>query len=80
MNDADATALAEEVARLSELLAEYRAAVGDAVTLLGHDGDSPDDLRDAVGQIARLLAGEDLDRNDLTGLAEDVRKRKAASD
>lgn len=69
------TSLAEEVASLSEQLAEYQAAVGDVVRMLGHEGDSPDDLRDAVGQVDALLGGEDsVDRNDLTGLAEQVRR------
>ena len=70
----DRQVLAEEVARLSEQLAEYREAVADAVELFGHAGDSPDDLRDAVGQLERLLAGEDVERDDLTGLAEQVRR------
>lgn len=70
----DRQALAEEVARLSEQLAEYRSAVADVVALLGHVGDSPDDLRDAVGQLERLLAGDDVERTDLTGLAEQVRR------
>lgn len=67
------SSLAEEVVTLSERLAAYQSTVADVVSLLGHSGDDPDDLRDAVGQIERLLAGEDQESNDLTGLAETLR-------
>lgn len=66
--------LAEEVVTLSERLAAYESAVADVVALLGHAGNGPDDLRDAVGQLERLLAGHDRESNDLTGLAEQLRK------
>lgn len=67
------SSLAEEVAALSERLAEYEATVADITAELGHAGISPDDLRDAVGQITnRLLLGHDLDAP-LTGAAEVVR-------
>lgn len=68
------SSLAEEVASLSEQLIEYQHAVSDVVEALGHRGDSPDDLRDAVAQITdRLLCGRDLDATTLTGTAEVIR-------
>ena len=67
------TALASEVQDLSEKLVAYQDVVGDVVSTLGHEGDSPEDLRDAVGQISeRLLHGLDLD-SPLTGTAEVIR-------
>jgi hypothetical protein len=65
--------LKAEIAQLSERVIAYEAAVGDVVALLGHEGNDPDDLRDAVGQIERLLAGKDRDV-ELTGLAEQLRR------
>lgn len=73
MTAEDASNLAEECMRLSEQLIAYREAVAEAVALLGHTGCEPEDLRDAIGQLERLLAGKDLDRNDLRGFAEQVR-------
>ena len=64
---------AAEVQALAEQLAEYKAAVRDVVLMLGHVGDRPVDLRDAVGQLERLVDGYDLSANDLLGLAERVR-------
>jgi hypothetical protein len=65
--------LKTEITQLSERVIAYEAAVGDVVALLGHEGNDPDDLRDAVGQIERLLAGKDRDV-ELTGLAEQLRQ------
>jgi hypothetical protein len=73
MDAADVSDLKAQIAELSERLAEYRTVVGEVVQTLGHVGDEPDDLRDAVGQIEALLNGTDsLKRNDLAGLAEQV--------
>lgn len=70
----DAAELREHVSSLAAELAEYRAEIGYVVELLGHVGDTPDDLRDAVGQLEALLSGEEsTERADLTGLAELVR-------
>lgn len=70
----DMAELAEEVAALAEQVAAYKDAVAETTAALGHTGDAPDDLRDAVGQIVeRLLRGRDLDSSDLTGAAEVVR-------
>ena len=57
----------------AERLAEYETVISDATELLGHSGSEHVDLRDAIGQIERLLAGEDLDATNLEGLAEDIR-------
>ena len=40
--------LREEIVTLSERLAEYRSAVGEATAEIGHLGDGPNDLRVAV--------------------------------
>lgn len=74
--EAEVSELQTEIARLSEQLAEYRSTVAEVVWNLGHVGDDPDALRDAVGQIEALLDGKDsLERNDLNGLAERLRQR-----
>lgn len=74
MSDSD---LQARIQALAEGLAEYKSTVADAAALLGHRGSEPIDLRDALGQIERLVAGHDLDRSDLTGLAEAIRKLAA---
>jgi hypothetical protein len=67
------TTLAAEVQDLSEQLIAYQDAVAEVVKTLGHQGNTPTDLRDAVAQITdRLLRGRDLD-TPLTGTAEVVR-------
>lgn len=66
--------LREQLAHATEQLAEYRGVVGYVVVQLGHVGDEPVDLTDALEQIERLIKGEDLERTDLEGIAEDVRK------
>ena len=58
-------------------LAKLREGVADAVLLLsGESGDDVDALRDATGQIDRLLAGEDVDAGlDLQGFARTIEER-----
>ena len=58
-------------------LAKLREGVADAVFLLsGEDSSDDDDLRDATGQIGRLLAGEDVDAGlDLQGFARTIEER-----
>lgn len=69
----DNASLAAEVQDLAERLAAYQDAVADVTRSLGHAGDGPEDLHDAVGQIVdRLLRGQDLDAP-LTGAAEQIR-------
>ena len=64
--------LAAEVEALSEKLASLQDVVREVVELLGHEGADADALRDAVGQIERLLDGKDHD-GAFTGLAEKLR-------
>lgn len=72
MNDERSNLLAQ-ISNLSEQLAEYRMVVCSVVEQLGHSGNSPDDLYDAVTQIVALVDGEDsAERTDLTGLADRV--------
>ena len=54
--------LREEIVTLSERLAEYRSAVGEATAELGHLGDGPNDLRVAV---ERFLAAARRERSRL---------------
>ena len=70
----DARARVEE---LEHELAKLREGVADAVLLLsGESGDDVDALRDATGQIDRLLAGEDVDAGlDLQGFARAIEER-----
>lgn len=72
--DAEASRLAELLASESARVADYEAAVADAVGALGHSGSTPDDLADAVGQLDRLLRGLDLAATgELSGMAESIR-------
>jgi hypothetical protein len=67
MNDTDHSVV------LESQVAAYQDAVRDVVSQLGHEGDDPADLRDAVGQVVdRLLQGQDL-TTPLTGAAEVIR-------
>ena len=70
----DARARVEE---LEHELAKLREGVADAVLLLsGESGDDVDALRDATGQIDRLLAGDDVDAGlDLQGFARAIEER-----
>lgn len=63
----------DDIVVLESQVAAYQSAVRDVVEQLGHVGDEPEDLRDAVGQITdRLLHGHDL-TTPLTGTAEIIR-------
>ena len=65
------------VEELEHELAKLREGVADAVLLLsGESGDDVDALRDATGQIDRLLAGEDVDAGlGLQGFARAIEER-----
>lgn len=62
----------------ADQLDAYREAVSTVTRTLGHSGRDVVDLLDAIAQLETLLSGEDLDRNDLTGLAEQLRVALAA--
>ena len=57
--------LREEIVTLSERLAEYRSAVGEATAELGHLGDGPNDLRVAVERFAAAAAAARRERSRL---------------
>ena len=65
------------VEELEHELAKLREGVAEAVLLLaGERGDDVDALRDATGQIDRLLAGEDVNAGlDLQGFARAIEER-----
>lgn len=68
------TELLAQLAHLQERLAAYIEVVGDVVERLGHKGISPDDLRDAIGEIEGMLGGTiTTEPHELTGIAEQVR-------
>lgn len=68
-DEATVRRLTEQLEERDEELRIYRETIADVVELLGHEGCEPVDLRDAVGQIERLLDLRDLEVEGFTGLA-----------
>lgn len=67
--------LLAQLAACQERLAAYVDVVADVVERLGHEGNEPDDLLDALGEIEGMLAGKVTNEpHDLTGLSEVCRQ------
>jgi predicted nucleic acid-binding Zn-ribbon protein len=52
--------LRDEIERLQHEIDQLHEGIADANELLGHEGCKPDDLRDALAGLERVLDGKDL--------------------
>ena len=60
--------LREELELIQQQRDVLAIAIAETTEMLGHEGCDAVDLRDAIGQLKRLLNGKDLD-DELEGLA-----------
>jgi hypothetical protein len=75
VSDGERSDLLAQLVACHERLAAYADTVADVTERLGHEGNEPGDLLDALGEIEGMLAGDvTSEPHDLTGLAEQVRQ------
>lgn len=75
VNDTERSHLLAQLEVCQERLATYVDVVADVVERLGHEGNEPGDLLDALGEIEGMLAGKiTSEPHDLAGLAEVTRQ------